>query len=195
MILLIHAVRGIELFEIYEKFGGSRGSSAPPALPGSAPMYSVLQNISSSALIILRCLGTVTQSPSAACIGDSITVSCVLNPSPGDEFISLVTSFIIGNSSNPIIESTVNTYGYINGIDLSRFTAGAPIGDITRVTGSITLLSYQTYDEGLLMGCRNDVTESEGIRITPFFETLNLNQASELHEYCKYYRQVYKLVS
>ena len=70
--------------------------------------------------------------------------------------------------------------GTTNGINLTRFTADAPIGNIARVTGSITLLSYEAYDEGLLMGCRNDITKSEGISKKPFFETLNLNQASEL---------------
>ena len=113
-------------------------------------------------------------------MGDSITVSCVLNvPTPGDTFISRNTMFIIRNTSNPILERLVNGCGNINGVDLSRFTADAPTGDnITNVTGSITLLFYLTYDEGLIIGCRNDYT-SNGSDIIPFFETLRLNQASE----------------
>ena len=62
-------------------------------------------------------------------------------------------------------------------VDLSRFTADAPIRSVTNVTGSITLLSYQASDEDLRVGCRNDFMPSEGSSTTPFFETLRLNQA------------------
>ena len=121
----------------------------------------------------------MTQSPSA-CVGESITVSCVLNvPNSGDMFVSTLTGFILGSSNDSISESVVDGTSTVNMVDLSRFTADTPIGNNTRVTGSITLLSYQTSDEDLRVGCRNDFIPSEGSSTTPFFETLRLKQASK----------------
>ena len=101
----------------------------------------------------------MTQSPSFACAGDSITVSCVQtvpNAGAGDLFDSSRPNFIIGTTNLTLTESTVNGNGSANGFDLSRFTVDTNPGNFTEVTGSITLLSYiKDTDEGLRIGCAN----------------------------------------
>ena len=101
----------------------------------------------------------MTQSPSFACSGESITVSCVQtvpNAGAGDVFDSTRPSFIIGPTNAAIIEAVVDGTGTANGFDLSRFTATSNPGNLTEVSGSITLLSYiGSTDRGLRMGCIN----------------------------------------
>ena len=126
-------------------------------------------------------LGTVTQTPSFACVGESITVSCVLTPlNTGDTFYSVVPNFIVGDSDTVLTASEINTNIAHPGVDLSRLTASAPTGTTTRVSGEITLSSYLTSDRGLRLGCSINYGSGDDI-LDPiakeFTETLRLTQA------------------
>ena len=74
-------------------------------------------------MCITLCVGTVTQYPAEACVGDRVVVSCDLTvPNQGDRFASELTDFIVG-SSGAIPDSTVNGDNTIGDVDLSKFTA------------------------------------------------------------------------
>ena len=123
-------------------------------------------------------VGTVTQYPAEACVGDRVVVSCDLTvPNPDDEFTSIITNFVVGNSG-AIPDTTVNGNDTIGGVDLSKLTAVATIGTTKNVQGNITLLSYTTADIDTRLGCSNEYFIG-GVTSNRDFvtETLNLIQA------------------
>ena len=71
-----------------------------------------------------------------------------------------------------------------NGIDLSRFNVDAPLGNSTYVTGSITLLSYNSStDKDLRMGCHARIKAVNETSISEqFIRTIRLVPAGM---YCK----------
>ena len=141
-------------------------------------------HLASALILVLFCtliyiLGTVTQTPSDACVGDSITVACVLTPpNDGDTFTGVVPLFIIGDSDTALTAAAINSNMTHPGVDLSRLTAATPPGGTTvRVSGTITLISYSTSDERLRLGCYVDYFVNGSSPIMNVIETLQLNQA------------------
>ena len=123
-------------------------------------------------------VGTATQEPALACVGEMVTVTCDLNvPSPDDDFISLRAYFIVGTST-ALTLATVNGNTTQGGVDLSRLTADAPVGTTKNVQGTLTLMSYTLADNGLRLGCIiehniNGNNSNFGFLV----ETVNLAQA------------------
>ena len=91
-------------------------------------------------------------------MGDNITVSCTLDVSntASDEFDSVRTDFIVGDSDIPISEAFVDATGTHGNVDLSKLLATANPGTRTSVEGTITLLSYSPQDNGIRLGCANE---------------------------------------
>eukprot|EP00800_Vazella_pourtalesii_P003875 TRINITY_DN1407_c0_g1_i2.p1 TRINITY_DN1407_c0_g1~~TRINITY_DN1407_c0_g1_i2.p1 ORF type:complete len:130 (-),score=32.49 TRINITY_DN1407_c0_g1_i2:42-431(-) len=128
-------------------------------------------------MCITLCVGTVTQYPAEACVGDRVVVSCDLTvPNPDDMFLSVVTDFIVG-SSLPISDTIVKGDTTIGGVDLSKLTAVAIGGNDTDVQGNITLLSYTTADINTRLGCSNEYIIGGTSNRDFVTETLNLIQA------------------
>ena len=96
--------------------------------------------------------------PTTACIGDQITVNCTLivPNSSDDDFFSVLTNFIVGDSDIPISQFSVEGTGFHGGVDLSKLTATAIGGTTKSVKGTITLISYTLEDNGIRLGCAND---------------------------------------
>ena len=101
---------------------------------------------------------TLIINPTTACIGDQITVNCTLNlPNYSDDnFFSILTNFIVGNSDIPISQFSVEGTGFHGGVDLSKLTATAIGGNSKSVEGTITLISYTPEDNGISLGCISD---------------------------------------
>ena len=120
---------------------------------------------------------SVTQNPDYACEGEDVTVSCVQTvPNDGYRFTSREISFVIGNNIL-IFKHTIKSNA-LHGMDLSRFTADTPLGNSTYVTGSITLLSFNSStDENLRMGCDNKIRASGASMSEYFARTLRLDSA------------------
>ena len=121
----------------------------------------------------------MTQTPSTACVGESINVSCVLTPpDAGDVFTATIPRFIVGDSDTHISVNDINNNVAHPGIDLSRFTASISLdGTTTRVSGEIIVNSYLTSDEGLRLGCFIEYFESGTSNLKEYPETLRLNQS------------------
>ena len=137
-----------------------------------------IQNYSDEILCYVMSVGTTTQQPALACVGDDVTVSCDLSvPDPNDSFLSLRTDFLVGTSVG-LSPGTVNGDTTAGGVDLSRLTADAPVGTLKNVQGTLTLLSYTLADNGLLLGCSNEHNINGDNSNTNFLvETVNLAQA------------------
>ena len=103
-------------------------------------------------------IGTVTQFPSYACVGEDITVECELSvPDPSNNnFRTNLIDFIVGSSIVPLSDAQVNIgTGFHGGVDLTRLTAFADdsFSDDKIILGSITLSSYTASDAGIRLGC------------------------------------------
>ena len=96
--------------------------------------------------------------PTTACIGDQITVNCTLivPNANDDDFFSILTNFIVGDSDIPISQLTIEGTGFHGGLNLSKLTATAIVGTAKYVEGTITLISYTPKDNGIRLGCAND---------------------------------------
>ena len=73
-----------------------------------------------------------------------------------DDFFSVLTDFIVGDSDIPISQFSVEGTGFHGGVDLSKLTATAIAGTTKSVEGTITLISYTPEDNGTRLGCAND---------------------------------------
>ena len=123
-------------------------------------------------------VGTATQEPALACVGEMVTVTCDLNvPDPNDDFVALRTNFLIGTST-ALHLATVNGNTMQGGVDLSRLTADAPVGTTKNVQGTLTLMSYTLADNGLRLGCiiEHNINGNNN-NIDSLVETVNLAQA------------------
>ena len=99
----------------------------------------------------------MTINPTTACIGDQITIDFTLNvPNSNDDFFSILTNFIVGDSDIPISQFSVEGTGFHGGVNLSKLTATAIGGTSKSVQGTITLISYTPEDNGIRLGCAND---------------------------------------
>ena len=77
-------------------------------------------------------------------------------PNANDDFFSILTNFIVGDSDIPISQFSVEGTGFHGGVDLSKLTATAIPGNTKSVQGTITLISYTAADNGIRLGCSND---------------------------------------
>ena len=99
----------------------------------------------------------MTIHPTTACIGEQITINFTLNlPYSKDNFFSILTNFIVGDSDVPISQFSVEGTGFHGGLNLSKLTATAIGGTTKSVQGTITLISYTPEDNGIRLGCAND---------------------------------------
>ena len=99
----------------------------------------------------------VTINSIKACIGEQITVNFTLDvPNVNDNFFSILTNFIVGDSDIPISQFSVEGTGFHGGVDLSKLTVTAIPGNIKSVQGTITSISYTPADNGFRLGCSND---------------------------------------
>ena len=125
-------------------------------------------------------VGTTTQEPALACVGEMVTVTCDLNvPDPNDDFVAFRANFIVGTST-PLPVITVNGNTTQGGVDLSRLTADAPVGTLKSLQGTLTLMSYTLADNGLRLGCTVEHNiNGNNNNIISLVETVNLAQAGK----------------
>ena len=125
--------------------------------------------------------GTLSIEPQLACVGERITINCSLSvPDPSDIFSSIDATYIVGNDDNPILPGTVNGAGVSGGVDLSKLMAVSVSGNQTFVEGRLILLSYQTEDNNLRLGGKNEYRINGNSANRDFVNgTLFLMQAGE----------------
>ena len=125
-------------------------------------------------------IGGITVNPSTACIGDNVTVTCSdldyledLNIIEYQDVYLNEIKFFVGDSSNSLSLSQVN-YGATN--PLNRITAQL---QINTGIGILTLSSFTSSDDGLLIGCVG-LYHSDTIQNVEYKQITNLQAAGIL---------------